>query len=332
MADRKQLFVIDTDAGVDDAHAILMALAAPRVDVIGLTTVTGNTSAAQVAKNLLRLLRVVDRLDIPIYRGCEVVLMGGKKNPDYNYHGIDGFGDVPDPNPPDESIIKTQHGVQALLHLSRVHPGEITLVALGPLTNIAMAIRLDPDFGKRLKSCYVMGGNYRGIGNITPTAEFNFYMDPEAAHIVLSDLGCPITIACWELCIDQMFPWNWYEELVTKSSEVAKFIRVVEHSIIQRWYMGNKDPDSSNGQIDYTDIQHGYHLADEFAMAAACLDDVILDSQSAFASVDTGNSDSRGRMEIAWNGCCDKTKNVDIIKSVDLSKIKGLLVKAFTIR
>ncbi|WAR30402.1 URH2-like protein [Mya arenaria] len=167
--------LIDTDAGVDDAQAILMALKSPDVDVIGITCVAGNVDAMQVGKNVLRVLQVVNRLDVSV---------------DY-YHGSDGLGDVPDPEAPDKSLIQSEHAVNALIRLSKKYKGELSLVCLAPLTNIAMGLRLDPGLGPRLK---------HWKGNITVAAEFNFYFDPEAAYVVLNQLKAPITIVTWETC------------------------------------------------------------------------------------------------------------------------------------
>jgi len=118
------------------------------------------------------------------------------------YHGHDGFGDTNHDDEPDlKCVQESEHAVNALVRIVKSHPGEITLVALGPLTNVAMAMRLDSQFASNLKEIYIMGGNTEGKGNITVSAEFNFHSDPEAAYIVLENTRCPTFVASWELCL-----------------------------------------------------------------------------------------------------------------------------------
>ena len=126
--------------------------------------------------------------------------MERQENPKH-FHGIDGFGDAAHEEEADLSSLQTEHAVNALVRLVKENPGQITLVALGPLTNVAMAMRMDAEFASNLKAMYIMGGNTEGVGNITVSAEFNFHSDPEAAFIVLSNVRCPTYIAPWELCL-----------------------------------------------------------------------------------------------------------------------------------
>ena len=118
------------------------------------------------------------------------------------FHGHDGFGDTNHDDEPNlKCVQESEHAVNALVRIVKSNPGEITLVALGPLTNVAMAMRLDSQFASNLKDLYIMGGNTEGKGNITVSAEFNFHSDPEAAFIVLENTRCPTFIASWELCL-----------------------------------------------------------------------------------------------------------------------------------
>ncbi|XP_050418774.1 nucleoside hydrolase isoform X3 [Patella vulgata] len=317
-SEEKQLFVIDTDAGLDDAQAILMALAAPHVEVIGITTVCGNTNAKQVSKNVLRLLKAVNKLEIPVYTGSERTIIGWQKPDDCNYHGNDGFGDVPDDDPPDYNLIQSKHGVQALIDLSKQYPGKLTLVALGPLTNLSLAIRLDPTFGERLKSCFIMGGNYKGEGNITPSAEFNFYTDPEAAHIVLSDLGCPITLVCWELCLEHSFPWTWHKELFNLDTDTAKFLKNLEKNTIENFY------EKQNFE--------NYELADQLAVAAAINPKIILKSSEVYCVVETKGTYTTGQVVVDWKNKLKEKPNVTILTSIDKLCVKNLILNAMKLK
>ncbi|VDI65702.1 uridine nucleosidase [Mytilus galloprovincialis] len=153
--------IIDVDTGVDDASAIMLALSRPEVEVVAITCVNGNVAIDDVCRNTLRVLKVCNRLDIPVYKGAEKSILGEGERASH-YHGNDGLGDAQNHEPVDITMIKMEHAVNALLRLVNENPGEITLVALAPLTNIALALRLDPDFGSKLKEVFIMGGNIEG--------------------------------------------------------------------------------------------------------------------------------------------------------------------------
>jgi purine nucleosidase len=191
MTDNRIPLLIDTDPGVDDALALLMALRDPRHDVRGLTIAAGNVGLRQTVANALKLCEVAGRGDVPVFPGCDRPLLHAA--PDAAYvHGNDGFGDTA--YTPATRAAATEHAVQAILRLSHEHAGRLLLVMLGPLTNLALALRLDPTLPERIGRLVVMGGAVTAHGNITPSAEFNVYFDPEAAKIVFEafpelDLG-----------------------------------------------------------------------------------------------------------------------------------------------
>ncbi|CAH1787467.1 unnamed protein product [Owenia fusiformis] len=278
------MFLIDTDAGIDDAHAIMMALRHPQHKVIGITCVQGNTKVDQVCRNVFRLLKVCKRLDIPVYQGVSTSLVGINAGPSF-YHGNDGFGDAPEEEPQDYSaLVQKEHAVNTIVRLVNGNPGKLTLIGLGPLTNIAMAIRLDPDLGKKLKDCYIMGGNYQGKGNITTSAEFNFHSDPEAAHVVLNELGCPITIATWELCLQHSLTWEWYGRFINQSTEKAKLMKRIEKNNIENWYGGGGT----------TKL---YGTADEITMATALDKSVAIEAKHVYATLELNGSTTRGHLQ-----------------------------------
>ncbi len=184
--------LIDTDPGIDDAMAIFYALASPELDVVGLTTVFGNNTTEVCTTNALRLLEVAERTDIPVARGAERPLAQEYRGAVDFVHGADGQGDVFGPAPTttvvDDSvadfIVRTVLGA----------PGEITLVSVGPLTNIALAMTIEPRLTEHVAEIVLMGGSaFRG-GNASPAAEANILNDPEAADIVFG-ADCPITMA-----------------------------------------------------------------------------------------------------------------------------------------
>ena len=187
-----QKIIIDTDPGQDDAVAILLALASPdEIDVIGITAVAGNVPLALTEKNARIICELAGRTDIPVFAGCDRPL-GRSLVTAEHVHGKTGLDGpvLPDPEMP----LQSTHAVDFIIETLRAHAsGTITLCPLGPLTNIATALTKAPDIAKKIAAIVLMGGAYFEVGNITPTAEFNIYVDPEAADIVFKS-GINITV------------------------------------------------------------------------------------------------------------------------------------------
>ena len=176
--------IIDTDPGQDDAVAILLALASPEdVTVLGITAVAGNVALALTARNARMICEVAQRPDIRVFAGCDRPLAHSLVTAEH-VHGKSGL-DGPDLTDP-KMALQDQHGVDFIIETLRGEPANtVTLCALGPLTNIATALQRAPDIADRVQEIVLMGGAYFEVGNITPAAEFNIYVDPEAADIVL---------------------------------------------------------------------------------------------------------------------------------------------------
>uniref|UniRef100_A0A8D0D919 Inosine/uridine-preferring nucleoside hydrolase domain-containing protein n=1 Tax=Sander lucioperca TaxID=283035 RepID=A0A8D0D919_SANLU len=183
----KKKLILD-DTGVDDAQAIMVALVAPDAEILGITCCHGNTLLENVLKNTLRVLKVCNRLGIPVYRG--------------HFHGKDGLGDVPDPDAPGLELLLKKRAAEAIIKI-------VSLVATAPLTNLAVAVQLNPTFPKKLKALYNMGENTESRGNTTACGEFNFVADPEAVYIVLDHYSCPTYIATWEFSCRSSLPWSF---------------------------------------------------------------------------------------------------------------------------
>lgn len=186
----KQKIIIDTDPGVDDAMAIFLALQSPELEVLGLTTVFGNVEAPLATANALRLLEVAGRPDIPVAHGAENPVAVPYKGAVPFIHGDDGQGNVH--LPPAQGKPLDISAAQFIVEQVMQQPGEITLVPIGPLTNIALALRLEPRIAHHAK-VVLMGGNALCPGNASPAAEANIYNDPEAADVVLG-AGWDITM------------------------------------------------------------------------------------------------------------------------------------------
>ena len=187
-----QKIIIDTDPGQDDAVAILLALASPdELDVLGITAVAGNVPLALTAKNARIVCELAGRPDMKVFAGCDAPLSRPLVTAEHVHGktGLDGPA-LPDPTMP----LQDAHAVDFIVDTLRAEPeGSVTLCPLGPLTNIATALRRAPDIAGRIRRIVLMGGAYFEVGNITPAAEFNIYVDPEAAAEVFA-AGVPLTV------------------------------------------------------------------------------------------------------------------------------------------
>lgn len=175
--------LIDTDPGIDDAMAILFALKSPELEVLALTTVYGNHFVQVTTQNALRLLELAGRDDIPVARGASAPLVRDYLSPPTFVHGNDGLGDAGLAREPDSEAAHAR-AAQFIVEAVMSRPGEITLVPIGPLTNIAMALKLEPRLVKAAKRVVLMGGTAFAPGNVSPVAEANIFNDPEAAAVV----------------------------------------------------------------------------------------------------------------------------------------------------
>ncbi|WP_291414649.1 nucleoside hydrolase [Actinophytocola sp.] len=175
--------IVDTDPGIDDAVAIFLAAASPELDLLGLTTVFGNCATAVATRNALILLDVADRPDVPVARGATDPVASTYLGAIPHIHGTDGMGDGGElPAPTREPVAES--AAEFLCRTVAEHPGEVTILAVGPLTNLALALRLRPDLDTLVDQVVVMGGNALVPGNATPAAEANMLNDPEAADVV----------------------------------------------------------------------------------------------------------------------------------------------------
>ncbi|ANT58978.1 nucleoside hydrolase [Salipiger sp. CCB-MM3] len=183
--------IIDTDPGQDDAIAILLALASPELEVLGLTAVAGNVPLALTSRNARMVLELAERTDVPVYAGCDTPLARPLVTAEH-VHGKTGLDGPVLPEP--QMALQEAHAVDFIIETLRREPaGSVTLCPLGPLTNIATAFRRAPDIIPRVQEIVLMGGAYFEVGNISPAAEFNIFVDPEAAAEVFG-AGVPLVV------------------------------------------------------------------------------------------------------------------------------------------
>jgi purine nucleosidase len=187
-------FLIDTDTASDDAVALIMALREPDITVLGITTVAGNVPVEQATRNALYVTELCGA-EAPVYAGAAKPLWRDYVHAEW-FHGQDGLGDRG--YPPPRRSAGQGHAVEAIIRIVKSNPG-IVLVTLGPLTNVALAVAQEPGIVANVSRCVIMGGNACCEGNVTPAAEYNMWVDPEAARIVLRS-GLPVELVSWHLC------------------------------------------------------------------------------------------------------------------------------------
>ena len=215
---KKILF--DTDPGIDDSLAILLALASPELSLEGLSVVHGNCALEQATCNALSVLELAHANNIPVAKGCELPLVQPSLLAPET-HGDTGIGYAKLPEP--QSKPSGQHGSDFLIEQIMSNPGEFTLVAIGPLTNVALAIRQEPRIVGALKELVIMGGAIRHEGNTTALAEFNTYVDPHAAHIVFH-AGIPTTLVPLDVTYQCVLTKLDVERLLQIDSPLTHFI------------------------------------------------------------------------------------------------------------
>lgn len=298
--------LIDTDPGVDDALALLMAFADPRHDVVGLTIAAGNVGLEHTVRNALKLCEVAGREDVPVFAGCAAPLLHPARDAAY-VHGRDGFGDTG--YVPASRAAETEHAALALLRLSHAHAGTLLLVALGPLTNLALALKLDPSLPTRIARLVVMGGAVTGHGNITPAAEFNIAFDPEAARIVFE--GFPRFDLCdWEATLRHGLLHADVDAWVGVASGRARFYDGISRQT-RAWSAGRRGD--------------RWHSADALAMAHALQPEGAIETVERPVAVELEGRHARGATVVDWNRQEDRPDNARILLQYDQARFEGLV-------
>ncbi len=219
--------IIDTDPGTDDALAIMLALNSPELDVRAITVVPGNTTAAMGLENALRMVSLAKRCDIPVAAGAQHPLFQKLITAEF-WHGKNGLANIE--LAPSECKVDARYGPDLIIQLIHASPHEITLVPVGPLTNIALAVEKDPSIVPLVKEVILMGGSITG-GNVNAAAEANIYNDPEAAQIVFQ-AGWPLTMVGLEVGDKALFTRKHLDQLGATHGPVNDFIYAVNKFLI----------------------------------------------------------------------------------------------------
>jgi len=298
--------LIDTDTASDDAVAILMALREPEVHVEAITVVAGNSPLKVCIKNALVTVEKAGTSPPPVYAGASEPLFREQYLAEY-VHGEDGMGNM---NLPDPKLQLSQgHGVDKIIELVHRFPGELDIVALGPLTNIALALWRSPDIAGKIKQLYIMGGAGMGPGNVSPVAEFNFFADPEAAHKVISS-DISKTIIGWDVSTDETFLGEKEMALLPTLGPLGEFALRCNASLIEFNKGWNKE---------------GFDLPDPTAMAVALYPDIVTKEISAYGFVEYKSDTCYGQYLIDIYNLKGKEPNTRNILSINPELFKSRL-------
>jgi purine nucleosidase len=304
--------IIDCDPGIDDAQAIMMAYRHPEVKIEAISTVSGNVGVDLTTANALKILDVLQAPLIPVFKGARTGLVEVGEHASF-VHGKDGLGDASIPASNRE--IEEDPAAIAIIRLAKENQGELELIAIGPLTNLALALRLDPELPAYFKRLVIMGGAYFSQGNTqNPPAEFNIYADPDAAAVVF-DNWPNITMVSWEATVDHGLPFDQYQSLLNLDNPRSAFLDKATRK--SREYMKN----IFDGSMSFA--------ADPLAMAVLIDPNIVLESEQKYVQIERFGRLSRGMTVVDWYGLLGHPPNVKIVRKVDFNQFFQLYKLAF---
>lgn len=306
----KKRLLIDTDTASDDAVALVMAAMNPHYQIEAVTVVAGNVPVDRGVQNACYTLELCHNA-APVYRGASKPLMRPLETATH-VHGNDGMGDIGLPlagfNP------HPAHAVDVIVDLLNQYPGEITLVTLGPLTNLALALLKDPSIAQKAANIVVMGGTGQGPGNITPVAEFNIWVDPEAARIVFES-GAQLTMVGWDISRTYaIFEPADVEQIKKMDTTLAHFCMDIQHTL----------QDFSVKELGLP----GFSLPDPIAMAVALNRALITHAQQLHVAVETEGTLCRGQTVVDHHGATANLPNTEVVLEVQRAAFIDMLQAA----
>jgi purine nucleosidase len=304
-------FLIDTDTASDDAVALVIALRHPDVHVEAITVVAGNVPLDQGVQNALYTVEMCGK-QTPVYVGRHAPMLRELETAEF-VHGQDGMGDIGLPlsgRQPAEG-----HAVDVIIETARRFAGELTLVTLGPLTNVAIALLREPQLAEWIPRCVIMGGTSDNVGNMNFAGEFNLFVDPEAARIVFES-GMPITMVGWDIS-RKYAVFSPGEQEVWRQNErpLAKFCLEIQ-AVVDAYAT------SSSGIS-------GFDLPDPIAMAVAIDDSLIETSDQRFVTIDCGGGQARGQTLIDHFNTSKRPQTVQVVTQASAEKFRKMLFASF---
>ena len=306
---KAQKIIIDTDPGQDDAVALLLALASPELQILGVTAVAGNVPLGLTERNARKICELAGRPDIPVYAGAIRPMVRQLVTAEH-VHGKTGLDgpDLPEPAMP----LSEAHAVDFIVETLMAHePGTVTLCTLGPLTNIALALIRDPRIAPRIKQIVLMGGGFFEGGNVTPAAEFNIYVDPHAADVVFRS-NIPIV----------MMPLDVTHKALTTARRVAAFrelgtrVGIATAEMLEFFERFDEEKYGSDGGP----------LHDP-CVIAYLLEPGLFRGRNCNVSVETTSELTMGMTVVDWWGVSDRPKNALVMRDIDSDRFFALLVE-----
>ncbi|MEB3295857.1 MAG: nucleoside hydrolase [Synechococcales bacterium] len=289
--------IIDCDPGVDDAIALLLALASPELQVLGVTTVAGNVSLQQTQTNARRICELAARSDIPVYAGCPRPLMRPLETAEM-VHGATGLGNISLPNP--KMPLRVQHGVDFLIDTLLQAPQPLTLATLGPLTNVAVAIVKEPRIVPKIRELVLMGGAITQ-GNVTPSAEFNLYTDPHAAQIVFT-AGMPLTMVSLDVTHRAIATPARIDGIRSINTPIGELVA----TLLTQYDSHSREKYRFSGPPLHDPCVIAYLIHPKLFQARTC-----------FVEVETMSDKTLGRTIVDWWGVSGKTAQVKVLTNID---------------
>lgn len=304
--DLPRRILIDTDPGVDDSMAILFAFSSPEVIIEGLSTVFGNSGTKTTTDNALRLVELAGQPQVPVARGAEKPLLRPFIGEGWRVHGRNGLGEVDFPPPHGEP--DSRRGAQFIVDMIMANPGQITLVALGPLTNVALAVSLEPRIADHVQEVVLMGGAANASGNASAVAEANIRNDPEAASIVFN-APWPVTMVGLDVTRKTVITPEYVDTLRSAGNRFTDFIgQILPHYIgFYKQYVG----------ID------GLHVHDSSALAYV-IDPTLFKTKALPVDVEIHSPTNFGLTAADWRHRSDRQPNVNVCIDVDSDRFLEL--------
>jgi purine nucleosidase len=319
-----RVVLIDTDTASDDAVALIMALRSPRIEVAAITVVAGNVPVEQATRNALFTVELC-RAEVPVYAGAAKPLTRDLELATW-FHGMDGLGDLG--YAPTRRAAEPLHAVDAMIATVLQHPG-IEVITLGPLTNLALALAREPRIVANINRCVVMGGAPCCEGNVTPAAEFNLWVDPDAARAVMLS-GLPVELVGWQLSRHEaVLHQQDIDAILALATPLAEFAI------------------HSNGHARAAFFaqtgEHGIALPDPIAMALLLEPELALEASEHYVEIETASELTRGmtvvdrldltsdaRNEAVWREARARAKKTKVIWKLDVAGWKRLLNESLT--
>lgn len=298
--------IIDTDPGIDDSMAILFAFRSPEVKIEGLTTVFGNTGTAVTTVNALRLVELAGHPEVPVARGAEKPLVRPFTGEGWRVHGRNGLGEVEFPEP--KGTPDPRRAAQFIVDMVMANPGEMTLVPLGPLTNIAIAASLEPRIAENVREVVLMGGAANRVGNASPVAEANIRNDPEAAHIVFH-AGWPVTMVGLDVTRKTVMTPAYLEALRSANNPFTDFIAAITPHYLN-FYRATLGLE-------------GFHVHDSSALAYV-IDPSLFETKQVYVDVEYVSPFYSGMTVADWRGQRGQDPNVNVCLDVDSERFLKL--------